>query len=160
MMSIHHFDSNAKAKKPLKLEISNFKDFAHTLFHAVSNRLFSCVRQQSNDSCSLDSSCYLSLMNSASSCDSLRKDLSSLCHILLELFNVFVIYSFSFISAELAHFFSSHAATSFIIHDIISFLLERDIIILECLKSFRYAHVSIGRALIRWLRALISAAAA
>ena len=87
-------------------------------------RLLSDVRHQGNDSCLLDSLRDFSLVNGACSCDSSRKDLTSLGNVLLECINIFVIYALRLISAELAYFLSSHAAASLVIksHDILSFL--------------------------------------
>ena len=122
-------------------------------------KLVSSVRQQSYDSCSFDCLSNFSLVNSASSCDSLRQDLASFCYILLEFFNVFVIYCFRFVGTELANFFSSHAATSFIIFHDFTPLLEWDVIIGDGLKSFRNAVVTIVVALglLLRLRILLSA---
>lgn len=123
-------------------------------------KLVSSVRQQSYDSCSLDCLRYFSLMYSAGSCDSLWQDLASFCYILLEFFNIFVIYCFRFVGTELANFFSSHAATSFIVFHDFTPLLEWDVIIGDGLKSFRNAIVTIvitlGLLRLLWLRILLS----
>lgn len=92
--------------------------------------LVRCIWQKRDNPRSFDGSCHFSLMHSAGSGDPLWKDLTSFCYIFLQFFNVFVIYGFCLVRTELAHFFSSHAATSFF-HDIISFLLEWDVLILN-----------------------------
>ena len=77
------------------------------------------VWQQSNDPCAFDSCSQLSLMFSACSRYSLRKDLTSFSNILLKFLYVFVIDGFSLVSTELANLFSSHTATvmtSIVIH--------------------------------------------
>ena len=117
--------------------------------------LVSRIRQESYYSRSLDSSGNLSLMYGAGAGDPLREDLASLRHILLELFNVLVIYGFCLISAELAYLSSSHAAASLVIHALSPFLknlknpfLERDVVVLKRLKSFRNAHISVGAVIL------------
>ena len=124
--------------------------------------LVSDVRHQGNNSCLLDGLCDFSLMDGTSTCDSSRKDLTSLGNILLQSINVFVIYCLVLISAELAYFLSSHAAASFVIkcHDfLLSFrisLLERDIIILQGCESARYINLS---RLFCWSRCRLAEAA-
>src|SRR5665648_396455 len=85
-------------------------------------------------------------MSGTSSSYSFRKNLTSFGNVLLQLFYILVIYRFSFISAELAYFFSSHAtaASSFIHHEISApfyflfsiFYFLYSIILCKLLQSF------------------------
>ena len=67
-------------------------------------------------SCAFNRSSHVSLVYSACACDPLGKDLSAVCYVLPQFFNIFIIYSLSFIGAELADFSSSHASASSVVH--------------------------------------------
>ena len=70
------------------------------------------VRHQCNVSCSLDCYCKSSLMLCTVSCDSSRKDFSSLGNILLKLCYVLVIDLVILFTTEYADFFSSAGRSS------------------------------------------------
>lgn len=77
-------------------------------------------------------------MDRASSCDSLREDLTSLCDELAQCIDVFVIYCKILVGTELAYFLSSVAAASFIhCHGSFSFPLERKVIVVYRLEALR-----------------------
>lgn len=130
--------------KVLSRQLKKRNQLSYSADSALLFFLVCCIRQQCNDSCSLDRSCYFSLVYCASSGDSLRKNLTSFRYIFFQFFNVFVIYGFCLVRTELAYFFSSHAAASSI-HDIISFLLEWDVLILDGLESLWNPHVILLR---------------
>ena len=72
--------------------------------------LFSIKGQKSDNSGSLDCSGDVSLVHGAGAGDSSGKDLASFGDVLLESFNVLVVYSDSLVSTELANLFSVHSA--------------------------------------------------
>jgi hypothetical protein len=76
------------------------------------------VGEKGYDARPLDGSRHFSLVNGASACDPLGKDLSSVGDIPSQFVNVLVIDVFRFIRAELADLFSPHAAAFFLYHGV------------------------------------------
>ena len=110
--------------------------------------LVSCVWEQRNDAGSLNCCRDLSLVLCASTCDSSREDLASLCHEVLQSVYIFVVDDDRLVGTELADLASSvhaaHVSSVFHIH-YLPFLLMKHVFRNKALPRTERLHRSLRK---------------